>query len=215
MNDQALIIFAKLPRPGEVKTRLGEAIGIHAAAEIYRQFAEHAFRLGRQVLTTGRRVYVFHDQRVNTEEVRSWVGPVFHVLAQEGASLGDRMQNAFNRTFGKGAGRAVIIGTDVPELDLVTLEHAFDALSAHDVVIGPASDGGYYLLGMKAPTKELFDGIVWSSGMVLHDTHLRLRRLHLSFVQLQELADIDTVTDYNAYLERRNKKPHLQKRTEE
>jgi rSAM/selenodomain-associated transferase 1 len=113
------------------------------------------------------------------------------------------MRHAFEVTFAEGSERTVIIGTDVPELEVPTIEQAFSTLFSHDVVIGPSTDGGYYLLGMNTPTRELFDGIVWSSSTVFRDTLQRIQRLHLSFAQLDELADIDTSADYDAYLIRK------------
>ncbi len=202
LNTQALIIFAKFPRAGSVKTRLGEAIGMPQAAEIYTLFAEHAYTLGKQLLEMGSKVYVFYDPAASEDEMRTWVGPLFQLSPQKGETLGDRMRNAFEVTFAEGSKRTIIIGTDVPELDFLTLERAFETLGQHDVVIGPSTDGGYYLLGMYAPTKELFDGMAWSSETVCHETIRRLRRLNLSFAQLNELADIDTITDYNAYQDR-------------
>jgi len=202
MSIQALIIFAKLPRAGDAKTRLGEVIGMQEAAEIYRHFAEHAFTLGKQLLEKESKVYVFYDPAASADEMRTWVGPLFHLIPQEGTTLGDRMHHAFEVTFAEGSERTVIIGTDVPELDLLTLEQAFNALSHQDAVIGPSSDGGYYLFGMNAPTKELFDGVAWSSEKVYHETIQRLRRLNLSFAQFDKLADIDTITDYKAYQDR-------------
>jgi len=136
------------------------------------------------------------------DEMRAWVGPSLPLISQEGTALGERMRRAFDRTFEDASHQAVIIGTDVPELDLPTITRAFRALGHHDVVIGPSSDGGYYLLGMNAPTKDLFEGITWSSESVYRDTVRQLHRLNLSFAQLDELADIDTITDYRAYLGR-------------
>jgi uncharacterized protein len=205
ISSQALVIFARLPRKGDVKTRLGKSIGMHKSAELYRLFAEHAFTLGRQLLVAGSTVYVFYDPGANADEMRAWVGPSLLLVPQEGATLGDRMRRAFDVTFAEESKQTIIIGTDVPELDLLTIERGYDALHHHDAVIGPASDGGYYLLGMNAPTKELFDGIAWSSGTVYRDTVEHLRRLNLSFCQLNELADIDTISDYEAYLGRMQK----------
>ncbi len=202
LTTQALIIFAKLPRAGDVKTRLGEAIGMQEAARIYQCFAEHAFSLGRELLEKECKVYVFYGPAASVDEMRTWVGPLLRLIPQEGMTLGDRMHHAFEVTFAEGSKRSVIIGTDVPELDLLTLEQAFNSLSHQDAVIGPSSDGGYYLLGMNAPTKELFDDVAWSSETVYHETIQRLSRLNLSFAQFDELADIDTIADYKAYQDR-------------
>lgn len=202
MTTRALIIFAKLPRAGAVKTRLGSVIGMQEAAEVYRQLAEHAFSVGRRAVQAGIRVSVSYDPGSGEDEMRRWVGPVFDLIAQEGDTLGDRLYRAFERAFGEGMKRAVVVGTDVPELDYATLEHAFDALTRRDVVIGPSRDGGYYLLGMNAPAKDLFGGIPWSSETVFQETTRRLKSQGIAHAELHELADIDTIADYRAYLDR-------------
>ncbi len=145
---------------------------------------------------------MFYDPGARADAVRTWIGPLFQLSTQQGEKLGDRMRKAFEVTFAEGSKRTIIIGTDVPELDFPTLECAFETLVRHDVVIGPSNDGGYYLLGMNAPVKELFDGVAWSSETVYRETIRRLHRLNLSFAQLNELADIDTITDYKAYQDR-------------
>lgn len=205
MNDKnTLVIFARMPRPGKVKTRLGQAIGMEQAAEIYKGFAEHAFALGRQLREHGSVVHVFYDPDGSRDEMIEWVGANVDLVPQEGATLGDRMRHAFDTAFNRGSRRTVIIGTDVPELNSHLLNEAFLALADHDIVIGPSRDGGYYLIGMKPPTKEVFEGIAWSSADVLSATLTHIHRLNLSLVQLSGLADIDTAEEYDAYLRRIN-----------
>jgi len=115
------------------------------------------------------------------------------------------MRSAFQYTFHRGARRTVIIGTDVPELELPVLRNAFGLLVDHQVVIGPSPDAGYYLLGMQTPLKELFGGIVWSSNDVLQGTVGRLESLRLQYTLLPEVPDIDTESDYRAYLRRKHR----------
>ena len=112
------------------------------------------------------------------------------------------MSAAFASAFRDGAAKAVIIGTDVPELDAATAHRAFDLLTEHDAVVGPTVDGGYYLLGMKRPGLDLFTGVPWSSKAVLEKTIGLLRRKSASFATLPEVADIDTEDDYLKYVER-------------
>jgi rSAM/selenodomain-associated transferase 1 len=203
MNDgKALVIFARMPRPGEVKTRLGQALGMERAAELYKSFAEHAFTIGRTMREKGSAVYVSYNPGAHREDMIAWVGREVHLVPQEGKTLGDRMHNAFDITFSEGSARTVIIGTDVPELNVQTIEQAFHTLDSNDVVLGPSTDGGYYLIGMKPPTKEVFEGIRWSSADVFSGTLLHIHRLNLSLAQLPVLADIDTMQDYEAYLRR-------------
>jgi uncharacterized protein len=205
MVEQALIIFARLPREGEVKTRLGRSLGMDVAAGIYREFAEHAFSLGKQLAATGRRVYLFFDPLAGEEEMQRWTCQTFLHLPQEGITLGERMQNAFDETFQRGSTCSVIVGTDVPELDVTAIRHAYDLLTDHEVVIGPSTDGGYYLLGMHAPTKDLFRGITYSTNGVFKQTLARAGELRLSVSLLDELADIDTKADYELYLRRKGR----------
>ena len=202
---EALIIFARLPRPGEVKTRLGQTLGMEQAAEVYRQFSEHAFTLANRLAGHDVRVYLFFDPLAEESEMRAWVKHRFRFFKQEGSDLGCRMRSAFDRTFHDGAARTVIIGTDVPELDEGTIGEAFCVLKTRDLVLGPSSDGGYYLLGMNAPTKDVFEGIVWSGPTVFTATVARIKRLGLSYNQLPELADIDTREDYMDFLNRQRK----------
>lgn len=198
----ALIIFVRLPKPGQVKTRLGEKLGMERACEIYDSFARHAFRLGESMRRTGVDVYVFFDPVATELEIRSWVNHSFSFAPQEGATLGERMKNAFGHTFRDGVSATVIIGTDIPDLTGETLQTAFDQLRKFDTVIGPSTDGGYYLLGMTRPGRDLFEGMQWSTGSVLSDTVARLRKLCASYGFVETLSDIDTFEDYEEYLRR-------------
>jgi rSAM/selenodomain-associated transferase 1 len=207
MTHTALIIFAKLPRVGEVKTRLGESIGMERAVEVYKQFAEHAFSLADELHSLGVLVYIFYAPGATKNDVKNWVGRPFHFAQQHGESLGERMKNAFNKTFADGAMRTVIIGTDVPELDAIAIRSAYEMLSTHDVVIGPSTDGGYYLLGMNAPTKNVFGGITWSVETVLQQTLTKVQSLQLSHLLLPTFSDIDTDDDFREYLSRTKKLP--------
>ena len=196
---RALIIFAKLPRAGEVKTRLGRALGMKEAAAIYDSFARHAFSLGNQLLSDDLKVYLFYDPKAAEQEMRAWVGHSFEFARQAGDTLGERMQAAFVRTFEDGSVSTVIIGTDIPDLTVDAIVRSFDLLSLHDIVIGPSSDGGYYLLGMNAPLKYLFKDVVWSSPDVLRKTIDNVTALGLSYILLNELDDIDTEEDYTRF----------------
>jgi len=199
---QSLIIFARFPRQGEVKTRLAIGVGQVRAAEIYAEFSEHAFVMGENLRKASVEVYLFYDPLASSNEIRSWIKRPFHIVPQNGVTLGDRMKDAFERTFRAGADASVIIGTDVPELDQATVDEAFERLKNHEVVIGPSTDGGYYLLGMRSPAKNLFNGIAWSTQSVFERTVERLRESELSFSLLKTLTDIDTPEDYVKYLKR-------------
>lgn len=203
MGPQALILFAKFPRPGEVKTRLGEVIGMDAAAEVYRQFAAHTFALAQTLSSAGVEVFVFYAPGATESEMVQWVGYPFRYECQQGKDLGERIHNAFDTVFRHGASQCVLIGTDVPEMDLPTLNASFSSLAAADVVVGPSTDGGYYLLGMHANTKSIFADVPWSTNEVFHRTLDHIITLQLHHCVLPVLNDIDTAADYLAYLERK------------
>ena len=204
---KSLIIFARYPRPGEVKTRLGRVLGMERAAAIYSRFARHAFSIGEVLLREGVTVYLYYDPSVSETEMRAWVDLPFAFVPQEGEDLGERMRRAFEQTFENGSERSVIIGTDVPELGEATVQQAFDRLDDHPVVLGPGDDGGYYLLGMVSPVKDLFSGVRWSTGQVMDQTMARVGSLGLDCSLLPVHHDVDTAEDYAAFCERNGIKP--------
>jgi rSAM/selenodomain-associated transferase 1 len=121
----------------------------------------------------------------------NWAGSGFEYYYQEGNDLGERMSNAFNKVFTVGAKKAVIVGTDVPDVSKNLIASTFKLLDEKDFVIGPSTDGGYYLLGMKNLNSNLFSGISWSTEAVLNQTINRITKNNFSFAKLEELYDID------------------------
>ena len=140
---------------------------------------------------------VFFAPPEAAEPVRAWL-PGVRLLPQSGADLGARMSAAFTRAFERGAGRAAIIGTDTPAISRATVAVALDALDEADVVVGPAEDGGYYLLALRQPLPELFEGVAWSTPAVLEETLARAEHRALRVRQLTRLRDIDTPADLQA-----------------
>jgi uncharacterized protein len=191
---RALGVFVKAPIPGRVKTRLAVAIGPSGAAELY-------WRLGRQVVGSaagsGYRTTVWFTPAREGQFVREWLNGVARVAfrAQAGTTLGDRLANATASEFAEGARRVVIVGSDCPGVDRRLIQQAFTALGEHDVVLGPALDGGYYLIALAAPQPALFRGISWSTAAVAVQTRARARALGLSCHLLQPLRDVDTERD--------------------
>jgi len=193
--NHTLLIFVKYPEPGGVKTRLAEDLGYEKAAEIYASMAEsviHNLSRSEEYKTV-----IFFDPPYRKREMENWLGKRYQLLAQEGNSLGERMANAFDKTFSLGAEKAVIIGTDCLEITEEIISRAFQSLDEMDVVLGPAEDGGYYLLGMKESTSEIFDDITWSSSQVLGQTINKIKTMGLKFSLLKTLRDIDTISDLN------------------
>ena len=204
-GERALIIFAALPKPGDVKKRLAREIGIQPATALYNELALHTFRIGQDALDKGWTVFLFHDPKVKEDEVHQWVKRDFQYVAERGPNPGARIQHAFDYTFHHRAGRGVIISSDIPGMEYSLLEEASSRLERDDVVIGPARDGGCYLLGMKPPTKGIFRDLPWGTAMVYREASERVRQLGLTQSNLPTLSDVDTAEAYRSYLMRKQK----------
>ncbi|HYF04173.1 MAG TPA: TIGR04282 family arsenosugar biosynthesis glycosyltransferase [Patescibacteria group bacterium] len=199
-----LIIFAKYPREGSVKTRLAKTLGLKKATEIYRLCAEHTFRVAEK--NGESTIYLYYPDEQNSEDVRCWTNDRFYYKVQHNGELGKRMSEAFREVFTtkplkKDAKNVVIIGTDAPDISDEILHEAFKSLAEHDIVIGPAHDGGYYLLGMKKLHEELFKNIAWSTESVFERTVKIAQQSKLSVAVLKTLRDIDTEEDLRSWLE--------------
>jgi hypothetical protein len=200
LSADALAIFVKAPESGKVKTRLAEALGAESAAALYQW-------VGRRVVAQcvavgpGYGTYVWFTPAGSEATVRSWLGVpgVSGFACQPSGGLGARMAAAFATHFAEGAGRVVLIGSDCPGVDRSVVGRAFQALERRDMVVGPARDGGFYLLGLgAAAAPALFRQVQWSTDGVLRQVMLNAARLGLSAVMLDELRDLDTLEDARA-----------------
>lgn len=191
-----MLVFVRAPELGRVKTRLAASIGTEAALRVYRRLAEHAVAAARGL--SGAAIRVHHTPADAEPVVRAWLGGGLTLLPQAEGDLGTRMRDAFARAFADGCGRVVIIGSDLPEMSTELLRRAFSALDDAEAVIGPARDGGYYLLGLTRPVTGVFDGIAWSTAEVFAATMDRLRAAGVEPVVLETLADVDEVDDLPA-----------------
>ena len=124
--------------------------------------------------------------------MQSWLGDAHRYYKQEGEDIGDKMHHAFENAIERGSDACLLIGSDCPELSTEILTKAFNALKDKDLVLGPAMDGGYYLMGLKKPCPELFSDISWSTDEVLRETLTKADQLGMSVYQLPTLSDIDT-----------------------
>lgn len=186
----ALIIFLKNPVKGKVKTRLAAAIGEQAALDIYLQLVKHTLSVASEADAD---CFVFFS---DTEDEAMLPDTVkFKAAVQHGENLGERMLNASATIFNKGYKKNIIIGTDCPDINSELLEEAFLRLDETDVVFGPATDGGYYLLGMKKLVTDLFFHVPWSTDMVLKQSVSICKSLYKSYDLLKELSDIDNEED--------------------
>lgn len=184
---KALIIFARKPVIGKVKTRLAASIGDEKALHIYLRLLKHTREIASQ-LKVDRFVFLTEP----TEDA-FWNG--FFCEQQQGITLGEKMQHAFKLLFKKGYNQCVIIGSDCPYLEKEIIENAFNYLLNDDVVIGPADDGGYYLLGMKKLIPAIFKDKEWSTEKVLNQTIGDIKTLHLTYKILPVLSDVDEEKD--------------------
>ena len=189
------MIFIKNPIPGNVKTRLGKHIGYDKAAEVYRVLLDITKKAALAV--TCQRV-VYYGDYINRED--HWTAKDFDKKLQKGADLGERMNNAFKTAFDENYRRVVIIGSDCPEITEEHIHEAFEALEKNEVVIGPAADGGYYLLGMKNHY-NLFENKEWSTANVLQDTLRELQEKKISHKILKVLSDLDTIEELKQFPE--------------
>ncbi len=191
---RCVILFARAPEKGRVKSRLAAAIGEEAVLEIYKDFVAAVV----ETLKAGRYPFriAVHPQDA-TASMRHWLGNHLVYLPQTGKDLGERMKNAFVRVFSEGVEQAVIIGSDIPDLPNEVIHEAFESLEKNDAAIGPALDGGYYLIGFNARTflPGAFDGIPWSTEAVFSDTMRVLERSSLTVHQLLPWRDVDTLDD--------------------
>ena len=193
MSDR-LIIFTRYPEPGKAKTRLIPALGDVAAADLHRQMTE-------QTLAQVKLLQQSHPVSVevwfaggDADRMQTWLGALQYQPQPQG-DLGSRMAQAFQVGFDRGVKASVIIGTDCPELTAALLTAAFQALQQTDLVLGPATDGGYYLIGLRRSAPELFESIAWSTERVFQQTVDIASKLNLSLSCLPMLADVDRPED--------------------
>jgi len=196
-----LLIFARHPELGRVKTRLARTIGDAAALAVYKQLLAHTRRAADGLTSAQKTVWLAEAVLPPANPAAHWPGYPWQV--QPAGDLGQKMAAAFAQTFAAGALAVAIIGTDCPGLTTAHLAAAFRQLQTHDVVLGPADDGGYYLLGLKALHPALFADKTWSTDSVLAATLADTRRLGLRVTLLPPLRDVDTEADLVAWRQQR------------
>ena len=185
----ALIIFVKNLHFGQVKTRIAAKLGHDEALEAYKTLFLHTRQIS---LGINADKFLFYHEKIEKDE---WPG-IIERQEQKGEDLGKRMQNAFEYLFNKNYEKIVIIGSDCLELTASIIEQGFSELCNADVVIGPALDGGYYLLGLKEKNPFLFENIEWSTSRVLEQTIKACNENNLHYTMLELLNDIDEAGDW-------------------
>ena len=200
MKEVALLIFQKNPELGKVKTRLGATLGDEKALEIYHQLIDITLK---EASKTSFETFVFYSSFLPEENS---FGRIKRKV-QKGDDLGEKMKNAFQEVLALGYQKAIIIGTDCPEIHAGILNQAAMELENNELVIGPAEDGGYYLLGMKSLQRELFEEVAWSTESVLKQTLEKAESIGLKVSLLESLNDIDTEEDLQKLI---SKKPEYE-----
>lgn len=188
-----LIIFIKNPIPGKVKTRLAATMGNEAALKVYQKLTQHTREIA-QNLKLDR--YLYYSDFIDQED--EWSNELFFKRRQSGQDLGERMTQAFSEML-RNTSKAVIIGSDCPLLTPAIVQEAFDQLDHFPYVLGPATDGGYYLLGMCQPSPFLFENMAWSTDQVAQITLERIAKAGQSCFVLPTLPDIDQEEDWKQY----------------
>jgi uncharacterized protein len=192
---ERLILFTRFPKSGRVKTRLIPSLGAEGAARLHRRLTLSALRTA-EALSLGRGIEIeIQFDGADERAMSHWLGDRFRFCAQQGDDLGARMSAAFDRAFREGARSVVVIGADCPELSVKILEQAFARLRETTAIVGPALDGGYYLLGLARPIPQVFSGPVWGNDTVLAQSCEILQRLGVDFSVLEPLRDIDRPQD--------------------
>jgi uncharacterized protein len=195
-SQNALIIFIKNPTKGLVKTRLAETVGDEKALEIYLQLLEKTHNI---VTNVNCKKYLYYSEKIIKNDI--WENDIFEKKLQKGNDLGERMLNAFTEIFElEGVKNVAIIGSDCPSLPPSFIDKAFEELRFNSFVIGPAYDGGYYLLAMRQLRYEVFDKIIWSGPLVLSDTLKKINKMVKTHYLLPALPDVDTSNDWENYL---------------
>lgn len=192
-SNDALLLFVKNPEKGKVKTRLAKTMGDDMALKIYLALLGHTRNIALEIPSHR---FLFYSSFVDQRD--DWSNEAFKKRLQHPGDLGTRMSEAFREVL-EHHSKAVIIGSDCASLTTEIVQSAFDQLDQHDFVIGPAKDGGYYLLGMKTHSPTLFQDIAWSTEEVFPSTVKKINALNGSYFLLPELSDIDYEEDWKQY----------------
>ena len=199
MTENLLIIFAKYPESGRVKTRLAAELGDTEALRIYRACSQLVISSADPDGTKEYRMAIACWPPEKIDAMEQWLGPNIKIFGQQGHDLGSRMHHAFTDGFAAGYKKIIIIGADCPAVTHELIMRAFAGLDSAAVVIGPATDGGYYLIGLRHPIATLFEGISWGSDRVCEQTLSHCLALNIPCALLPELRDIDRSEDLEYY----------------
>jgi hypothetical protein len=196
---ECLIVFTRYPEPGKTKTRLIPVLGAEGAATLQRKMTENQLAEVKELQAFYSLSVEVHFAGGNEQLMQNWLGSNLIYRRQSEGDIGCRMASAFQASFAAGMNGVVIIGIDCPDLNAQLIAQAFQALCQHDLVLGPAQDGGYYLIGLRRLIPELFTGISWSTAEVLQQTLSIAQKLELAVALLPLLSDIDRPEDLSIW----------------
>jgi rSAM/selenodomain-associated transferase 1 len=200
-QDTAILMFVKYPESGQVKLRLSADLNEEMVPELYRCFVQDTLATVKKIDAC---LFVCFLPVDAQKKFQKWLGSTVFFLPQNGADLGERMKNCFSYVFKKGFRRVILIGSDSPDIPETFLHTAFTELQTHDVVLGPSSDGGYYLIGFQNTmfTSSVFEDIHWSTSTVFQETLAKIKAANCSVSVLSVWSDVDTITDLNNLISR-------------
>jgi hypothetical protein len=199
--ESCILLFVKYPVAGRVKSRLARGLGSETAAELYKRFVGDTIKM---LGAAGRDLKIYCDPCKSVANYAEWIGGGHEFIHQVGGDIGERMRGAFEETFAAGFKRAVLIGSDIPDMPAEFISRAFAGLDGSDAILGPSADGGYYLIGFSEESfcAEAFSGVSWSTESVLSQTRERLESNGVKAALLPMWGDVDTIDDLKELVER-------------
>jgi len=200
-DDRCLLFFVKYPEPGQIKSRLAASLAAITIVELYRNFVLDLLAMLESLAIP---CYICYFPENKERQCKEWLGENYFYLSQQGNDLGEKMKHCFTHAFSQGFDRVITIGSDSPDLPSNFITEAFSSITTMDSVIGPAFDGGYYLIGFKKKTflPQVFGGITWSSASVFQESLKILQEAgHKTFL-LPRWHDIDTLSDLKNLIQR-------------
>ncbi len=196
-----LVFFARAPQSGLVKTRLARCLGENEALKAYCILAQSVL----STLARSREVVIRYSPDNAQIDIEPWLQPGWTSEPQGLGELGDRLARCFESLFCRGASSIVVVGSDCPYIEESDLESAWTSLQTQDMVLGPAADGGYWLIGLNRFYPSVFAGVDWGTDKVLEQTVERAKLAGLSVARLRQLSDVDTIEDWKTFLQHRSR----------
>ncbi len=200
-QETCILLFVKYPEKGKVKLRLSVDINEDIVKELYRCFVQDTLATIKKIDS---QLFICFSPVEAQKKFQKWLGSTLLFLPQNGADLGERMKNSFTDVFTKGFQRAVLVGSDSPDLPEKYIEQALSILKTQDIVLGPTIDGGYYLIGFNKNTftSGVFEDIPWGNQMVFQKTSMKIKQAHRSLGLLPVWSDVDTIADLKHLIQR-------------